>query len=100
MESQRRIVLAGATLDDDVVGLLETDAVPVVIAHCAIADHSAESAIQKDAAAATTVEMHILVLIALDDEVFDLRTGEVVTADHREDGGRLGAIVHHAIGVQ
>src|SRR5713226_8351370 len=45
MDAERSVVLAHAVLHDHVVGLLEADAVAVVVAHAAMADDRAEVAI-------------------------------------------------------
>src|SRR5207244_5694143 len=100
MYPQPRVVLAHAILHQDIVGLLETDAVAVVVPHHAILDDRAKAAIEKNAAATTAVEIDILLLVPLDDEVLHARAFEVVAADNREDGRGLGLVGDHAIGVQ
>ena len=100
MEAQPGVVLAHAVLHQHIVGLLETDAVAVVVPHHAILDHRAKAAIEKNAAATAAVEIDILLLVPLDDEVLHARAFEVVAADNREDGRGLGLVCDHAIGVQ
>ena len=78
MEAQPGVVLAHAVLHEHVVGLLEADAVAVIVPHRAIFDDGAKAAIEKDAATATPVERDVLALVAVDDEVFNASVFEVV----------------------
>src|SRR5712691_5535763 len=100
MDAERSVVLAHAVLHDHIVGLLEADAVAVVVAHAAVADDRAEAAIQENARPPAAVEGSVVVLVPLDGQVFDAGAFDVVTADDRKHGRRLGPVAHHAIGVQ
>src|SRR5438477_9755189 len=100
MYPQPRVVLAHAILHDDIVGLLETDAVAVVVPHHAILDDRAKAAIKKDAATTTAVQINISFFGPLDDQVFDARGFGVAAGHDRKHGRSLGLVGDHAIGVQ
>src|SRR6185369_4521223 len=97
MDAQPCIVFAHTALHQHIVGLLEADAVSVKIPRHTILNHCAKTAIEKNAAAATAVEGDILILIPVNDEVFDARAFEVVAADDREDGCGLSFVRQGAI---
>jgi len=67
--------------------LLEADAVAVKVFDLAVLDDGSEAAIEEDAAAATAVEVDVVVFVAFDDEVFNADVFEIVAADDGEDGG-------------
>src|SRR2546421_12837488 len=100
MYPQSRVVLAHAILQEDIVGLLETDAVAVVVPHHAILDDRAEAAIKKDAATTTAVQINIPVFGPLNDQVFDARGFGVAAGHDRKHGCSLSLVSDHAIGVQ
>src|SRR5438128_736831 len=89
MNPQAGVVLAQATLHEDVVGLLEADPVAGIVSHLTILDDGAKAAIEKNAGATTAVEMDIFLLVPFDDEIFHTRTFQVVAGDDRKDGGGL-----------
>ena len=100
MEAQTGVVFAHAALNEDIVGLLEADAVAVVVPHDAILNNGAEAAIEKNAGASTAVEIDIFILVPFDDQVFHTRAFEVVAADDRENCRGLGLVGRHAIGIE
>src|SRR5437870_5206263 len=100
MNPQAGVVLAQATLHEDVVGLLEADPVAVIVPHLTILDDGAKAAVEKNAGATTAVEIDILLLVPLEDEIFHTRTFQVVAGDDWKDGGGLGLVPQHAIGIQ
>src|SRR3989442_14848995 len=59
MEAQTGVVFAHTALNEDIVGLLEADAVAVVVPHGAILNDGAEAAIEKNAGASTAVQIDI-----------------------------------------
>ena len=71
MKPEDGVVLRDAVCDGDVVGLLEADAVAVVVPHDAAADDGAEPPVQEDAAAPAAVQRDIRLLVALDDQILD-----------------------------
>src|SRR5205807_2276229 len=71
VDAQVRVVLAHAVADGHVVGLLEADAVARVVAHPAALDHAARCAVEIDAAAPAAIERHVVLAVALHDEVLD-----------------------------
>src|SRR5579883_441330 len=100
MHPKPGVPLAHATLDDHVVGLLKADSVPVEITYRAPPDHSTETAVQKDPSSPAAVEWNILLLVAVDNEVFHGGSLQVVAADHRKYRRRHGLIGDEAIRVQ
>src|SRR6185437_8819097 len=99
METQSRIVLADAVLNDHVVRLLKADSVAVIILHHAILNDGAEAPVKKYAAATASVEIDILILVPINDQVFHANTLDIVAADNRKNGRGLRLVGHHAIGV-
>src|SRR5437660_9927766 len=100
MQTQPDVVFAHAALHQDIVGLLETDAIAVVVSHYAILDDRPEAAVQANAAATTPVQIHVLLLVSFDDEVFHARAFDVIAADDGENRGGLGLVGHQAIRVR
>ena len=96
---------SGAALDDttfdlDVVGLLEADAVAVVVAHEAVADHAMIAAIEEDAGGAAAVHLgRVFRAIAVHGQVLHAGVFKLVAADDREDRGRKAAVRHQDVGV-
>ena len=80
-------------MHDHIVGLLEADAVAVVVPHRAAIDDRAETAIEKNAAAAAAVERDVLLLVAVDGQVLHSRPFEVIAADDGEDRRGLRALL-------
>ena len=100
MEAERRVVLAHAVADDDIVRLLETEAVAVEVSHRAILDDGAETAVEEDAPAAAAVEMRVVLLVAVNGHTLDAAILEVVTADDGEERCGRRAVAHHAVGIE
>src|SRR5262249_58789649 len=71
MEAQAGIALGRAALDRHAPGDLEADAVSVVVAHHAVADHDVLALKEVDAATPTAVELAALAAIAFDGQPFD-----------------------------
>src|ERR1044071_3015629 len=100
VDAQAGVAFADTTLDQDIVGLLKADAVAVIIADQTVLDHGSETAVEKDAAAPAAVKGDVLLLVAVDDQVFHARAFDVATADDGKHRGGPGLGGHHAIGVQ
>ena len=96
----------GATLDDTaihlhVVRLLETDAVAIVVAHEAVADHAMVATIEEDAGGAAAVHLgRVLRAIAVHRQVLHAGLLQVVTADHRINCGCEPAVPYKNVRVQ
>jgi hypothetical protein len=99
MQTEAGVSFAGAVGHSDVVALLETDAVAIVVADGAARDDRARAAIEKNSSAATSVEVDVLVFVAVDGQIFDARVFEMVAAHDGENGGGLRAVIDHAVGV-
>ena len=54
MEAEAGVIFADAIFDQDIVGLLEADAITVEISRSAVFNHGAKSAVKKDAGAVST----------------------------------------------
>src|SRR6185369_12222556 len=78
----------------------KADAVTVIIPHRAVPDNRPETAIKKNAAATATVQIHILLFVAIDDQIFNARTLKVVAADHGKHRRSLRFVRKGAIRVE
>src|SRR5204863_7637993 len=56
--------------------------------------------IKINTSATASIQRHVVILMAVDNEVLDARAFDVAATNNRENGGGLRSIVHHAIGVQ
>src|SRR5258706_15404033 len=100
MDPEPGITFTQTVMNQNIIRLLEANAVSVVIAHHAVLDHRAEPAIEENAAAPAPIEVHILFLIAVDGQVFDMCAFEIVAADNWKDSRRLCLVAHHAIRIE
>src|SRR5262245_8199478 len=100
VKAQSRGVFARAAPHGHVVGLLKADAVAVKVSRRPVLNQGAEAAVEKDAGSAAAIERDVLLLVAVDDQVFDPRAFEIISTDDGKHGGSLGFVRHHAIGVQ
>src|SRR3954467_3033894 len=100
MQAQSFVSLAGAGDHRHVVALLKADAIAVIIMHSAMLHDGAGTSIEKDASAAATVQIDILLLVAFDHQILDSRAFDMIAADHWKDRRGLRAIIHHAVGIQ
>src|SRR5437867_3853586 len=100
MDAQAGVVLAHAAFDQDIVGLLEAEAVAVVVPHQAILDHRAKAAVEENSSTPAAVQPTILLLVPINDEIGHACSFQVVAADDREDRRGLGLVGDQAIGVE
>src|ERR1035438_7464545 len=100
MQPQTAVAFADAVLHEHVVGLLKTDAVPVIVPHHAAPDDCAKTAIKEDTAAPAAIQRHVLLLVPFDHEILKPRPLKVVATHYGKHCRRLALIGPHAIGIQ
>lgn len=101
MKSETAARLDHTFPDLDIVGLLEADAIAIVMAYDAPGDPRVVATVKEDAGGTATVDFGgVFNLIAVNGEIFDPGVFDVVAADDWEDRGCEGVIRNHAVGIQ
>src|SRR6266403_2111082 len=100
MQSQTGVAFTHTIFDKNIIGLLEANSIPIKVPDDAILHHGAKAAVEENAGSAAAVQRDILLLVALDDEVLDTDSFQIVATDDGEYGGGLCLVCDHAISVE
>ena len=91
MQPQTFMVVAVAILNSHVVAYLPTDTVAVVVPRDHLANRNLLAILHEDTAGVVAVEVFVVTSVAVEREIFDYHTGDVLARQQRKEsrGGRL-----------